>query len=229
MIRKKETKANSHFEFLLNRRLLNSKRSQSHVEIMLSFVIFIGVLIFIFIFLNPFAKTAEKVSVIDDIQKIVVKDINSEIGKLSVIGDSGIVDYVFPSEYGNNFVEVQETFLNPIKCQLYFSDIFGLGSKNCQFTSYALGVYSKEEMIVWDKIILLKQSYETDYNSLKSLLKISDDFSFSFKNIGGGEIGALSVSKNPPVGVNVESKDFPVRVIDSLGKINELILNIRVW
>ena len=205
------------------------KKAQSHVEIMLSFVIFVGALIFIFIFLNPFAKTAEKVSVIDDIQKIVVKDISSEIGKLSVIGDSGIVDYAFPLEYGNNFVEVQETFSNPIKCQLYFSDVFGAGSKNCQFTSYALGVYSKEEMIVWDKIILLKQDYETDYNSLKSLLKISDDFSFSFKNIGGGEIGVLSVSKDPPVGVNVESKDFPVRVIDSSGNINELILNIRVW
>ena len=208
---------------------MRNKKAQSHVEIMLSFIIFIGALMFIFIFLNPFAKTGEKVSVIDDIQKIVVKDISSEIGKLSVIGDSGTVDYVFPSEYGNNFVEVQETFLNPIKCQLYFSDIFGAGTQTCQFTSYALGVYSKEEIIVWDKIILLKQNHETDYNNLKSLLKISDDFSFSFKNIGGGEIGALSVLKNPPVGVNVESKDFPVRVIDSSGNINELILNIRVW
>ncbi len=206
-----------------------NKTAQSHVEIMLSFIIFIGALIFIFIFLNPFAKTGEKVSIIDDIQKIVVKDISSEIGKLSVIGDSGTIDYVFPSEYGNNFVEVQETFSNPIKCQLYFSDIFGSGTQTCQFTSYALGVYSKEEMIVWDKIISLKQSYETDYNGLKSLLEISDDFSFSFKNIGGGEIGALNVSKNPPIGVNVESKDFPVRVIDSSGNINELILNIKVW
>lgn len=204
-------------------------KAQSHVEMMLSFVIFIGALIFIFIFLNPFAKTGEKVSIIDDIQKIVVKNMSSEIGKLSVIGDSGIVDYAFPLEYGNNFVEVQETFSNPIKCQLYFSDVFGAGTQTCQFTSYALGVYSKEEIIVWDKIISLKQNYETDYNGLKSLLDISDDFSFSFKNIGGGEIGVLSVSKDPPVGVNVESKDFPVRVIDSLGNINELILNIRVW
>lgn len=204
-------------------------KAQSHVEMMLSFVIFIGALIFIFIFLNPFAKTGEKVSIIDDIQKIVVKNMSSEIGKLSVIGDSGIVDYAFPLEYGNNFVEVQETFSNPIKCQLYFSDVFGAGTQTCQFTSYAFGVYSKEEIIVWDKIISLKQNYETNYNGLKSLLDISDDFSFSFKNIGGGEIGVLSVSKDPPVGVNVESKDFPVRVIDSLGNINELILNIRVW
>lgn len=204
-------------------------KAQSHVEMMLSLVIFVGALLFIFIFLNPFARTAEKISIIDGIQKIVVEDMSSEIGKLSVIGDSGAVDYVFPSEYGNNFVEVQETFSNPIKCQLYFSDIFGSGTQTCQFTSYALGVYSKEEIIVRNKIISLKQNYETDYNNLKSSLEILDDFSFSFKNIGGGEIGALSVSKNPPVGVNVESKDFPVRVIDSLGNINELILNIRVW
>ena len=205
------------------------KKAQSHVEMMLSLVIFVGALTFIFIFLNPFAKTGEKISIIDEIQKTVVEDMSSEIGKLSVIGDTGPNNYIIPSGYGSNFIEVQETFSNPIKCQLYFSDVFGAGTQTCQFNAYTLGVYSKEEMIVWDKIILLKQNYETDYNNLKSLLGISDDFSFSFRNIGGGEIGVLSVLKNPPVGVNVESKDFPVRVMDNSGNINELILNIRVW
>ena len=208
---------------------MKNKKAQSHVEMMLSFVIFVGALIFIFIFLNPFAKTADKISVIDDIQKVLIKDIGSEIGKLSVIGDSGTNPPTIPSGYGNNFIEVQETFSNPIKCNLYFSNDFGVGTQNCQFNSYILGVYSKEEMIVWGKITILKTNYDADYSGLKSSLGISEDFSFSFKNIGGGEVGALSVSKNPPVGVNVESKDFPVRVINSLGNINELILNIKVW
>ncbi len=208
---------------------MQNKKAQSHVEMMLSFVIFVGALMFIFIFLNPFAKTADKISVIDDIQRVIIEDIGSEVGKLSVIGDSGTVDYTIPSEYGANFIEVQETFSNPIKCNLYFSDDFSVGTQTCQFDSYVLGVYSKEEIIVWDKIVLLKSNYETGYSGLKNSLGISEDFSFNFKSIGGGEIVVLSVSKNPPVGVNVESNDFPVRVIDSLGNINELILNIRVW
>ncbi len=207
---------------------MKNNKAQSHVEMMLSFVIFIGALIFIFIFLNPFTKTGGGISVIDDIQKNIIAEISSEIGKLSVIGGDGIGNYDFPLEYGNNFIEVQET-LDPKKCNLYFSDDFSVGTKTCQFNSYTLGVYSKEKMIVWDKIISLKQDYDTGYSGLKSKLGTSKDFSFSFKNIGGGEITALSVSKNPPSGVNVESKNIPLRVIDSFGNINELILNIRVW
>lgn len=224
-----KNKKTSHFEFLLNRKLLNSKRSQSHVEMMLSFVIFVGALMFIFIFLNPFAKTAEKISVIDDIQKTILENIGSEVGKLSVIGNSGGVDYTIPAVYGNNFIEVQETFSDPIKCNLYFSNDFGVGTQTCQFDNYVLGVYSKEKMVVWNKITSLKSNYEADYSGLKSSLGISQDFSFSFKNINGAEIEELSALKNPGVGVNVESIDFPVRVIDSSGNINELILNIRVW
>jgi len=195
---------------------------------MLSFVIFVGALIFIFIFLNPFAKTSGKTSVINNIQEIIIKNMISEIGKMSVIGETGSGNYNLPLEYGNNFIEVQETS-NPVKCNLYFSDEFSVGGKTCQFDTYTLGVYSKEKMIVWNKIALLKQNYETDYNSLKSSLNINDDFSFNFKDIGGGEISELSVSKTAPVGVNVESKDFPFRVIDDSGTIHELILNLRVW
>ena len=64
---------------------MENKKAQSHVEMMLSFVIFVGALMFIFIFLNPFAKTADKVSVIDDIQRVLIEDIGSEVGKMSVI------------------------------------------------------------------------------------------------------------------------------------------------
>jgi hypothetical protein len=204
-----------------------NNRAQAHVEVILSFIIFIGALIFIFVFLNPFAETEEKVSVADKTGNIIIEEMSSEIGKLSVIGDSGIGDYNLPSEYGNNFVEVQETAI-PLKCNVYFSDDFS-GNKNCQFNTYTLGVYTKETMVVWNKVILLKQGYETDYQGLKSNLGISDDFVFSFSSIGGGDITAISVSKTPPIGAEVKSENIPVRLIDNSGIIQELILNVRVW
>ena len=65
--------------------------------------------------------------------------------------------------------------------------------------------------------------------SLKNSLGISGEFAFSFKNIISGEIAVLSVSKQIPVGVNVEAKEFPVRVINDQGVIQELIFNLMVW
>jgi len=66
-------RSNSRFDFVTKNNILSkSKRSQSHVEVFLSFVIFIGFLLFIFIFLNPFAK-AKPNYIMDNIQKAVVK------------------------------------------------------------------------------------------------------------------------------------------------------------
>ncbi len=207
-------------------------KAQGHLEVILSFALFIGAIIFIFIFINPFAKTKESVSGIDDIRDSFIDEISSTIGRISVIGiESGAgSEYILPSEYGNSFKEVSEPNTNPLKLNIYFSnEVFGSGVKNTLFDSYELGVYSEEDMVVWEKIVNLKQDYETGYSDLKSSLGAKNDFAFSFNKIDLEEVSELSVLKDSPIGVDVESKQFPVRVIDSLGKIHELILNIRVW
>jgi len=182
------------------------KRAQSHVEIMLSFVLFMGALILIFMFINPFSKADEQISVIDNVQKALINQTSMEIGKLSIITED-------------------EAYC--------FSDIFLTYAPNKEdgcSDPYTAGVYLKENMIVWAKIENLVSNYNTDYSGLKSSLNILNDFSFSFKNIAGDEEVVLTpTSKTPPIGVNVEAKEFPVRVIDSSANIHELILNIRVW
>jgi len=206
-----------------------NKNGQGHLEIILSFVLFIGALIFVFMFINPFAKT-EEISVIGDIQEKIINNISLDVGKLSVIVGVENGCYNFnPDNYIGNYQEVNE---GNIKYSIYFGEIFEnvTQKKDSEcLTDYTLGLYSKEEFIIYEKIKELATNYNSDYEGLKTSLGIANDFSFSFKNIVNEEISELSVSKETPIGVNIEAKEFPIRVINSTGDVNELILNLRAW
>ena len=206
-----------------------NKLGQAHIEIMLSFVIFIGFLIFVLVFLNPFAK-AKPDYIMNNIENAIIKNISAEIGKMSVIGDEGSNDYIILSPYNNiNFVEKTDTTSPTKKCTLYFSnEIFNTKMKNCGFSAPPrFGVYSTEKMIVYEKIESLIMNYNLNYENLKSLFGISNDFVFSLRDLNGAEL--IKVERNIPSGIEVESKDIPIRIINSSADIKEGILNIRSW
>jgi len=217
-------------------RYSGSKRSQGHVEVIISLVLFVGFLIVIFILMSGFFKVKQGPP-INHIQKAVIKDINEEIGILSVIVKDAEVDCYSLDEvndnYGNNFVEIQDSE-NPRKYTIYYGDFFDsdrVGVISCEGGDdsegrYTLGVYIEEEIIVYEEIERFVGEYENGYGGLKESLKIGD-FDFIFKDIDGNEI--LSVSGNIPENVNVIAREFPVRVIDKDAKIHELKLNIRAW
>lgn len=207
------------------------RKSQSHVEMILSFTLFVGVLIIVFIFINPFSKSGEKNNDIEQFFNIFLNEISLNAGKISVIVNSDNDCYNRPSQFGEKFIEVQDSS-NQRKYTLYFSDSFGIGSISCSARAkrnYTLGVYSEESIILYEKIANLKTRYESDYESLKQSLGILGDFSWTFKNLNGEEISQLSVSREIPSGLNVETKEIPVIIIDKSGRFYEYMLNFKVW
>jgi hypothetical protein len=212
----------------MKRKSWNS-RSQAHVEMMISFVIFLGALILIFLFLSPFAKTKTVDNSINEVQKIILNKISSDIGKLSVIVNSSSDCYDVPAEYGTGFIEAPDA--NPRRYNLYFN-LNGAGLKSCLTSTgrnFSLGVYSTENLVVYDNAVGLTNNYNSDYKELKNSLGITKDFSFSFRELDGSAINQISVLKNISQGIEVSSNDIPVRVINSSAAIKNLILNIRVW
>ena len=212
-------------------RLSFNRKAQGHVEMILSFVLFVGALIVLFIFINPFAKT-EEVSVIEGIQERIIDEISLEIGRLSAIVENEAIDCYSLSglSYGANYIEKQDSH-NLRKYNIYFSDSFikNAPHEGCGPLNYALGTYSSEKMISYNKTKDLVTDYNADYEALKQKLGITSEFVFSFTNLLGVVDSDLSVSKQPPAGINVEAKEFPVRVIDNNADIQELILNVRAW
>ena len=97
-----------------------NNRAQGHIEIILSFLIFIGFLLFMFIFLNPFAKVETK-DIIDNIKDSIINEISSEVGKLSIIVET--TNHCYDNSkvlvYGSKYLEVNEDR----KYTIYFNDI----------------------------------------------------------------------------------------------------------
>ncbi|MFA7708055.1 MAG: hypothetical protein WCX73_03835 [Candidatus Pacearchaeota archaeon] len=210
---------------------IKNKEAQGHIEIILSFTLFVGFLLFIFIFLNPFAKTESK-QIINNIQESIINKITGEIGKLSIIVTSteDCYDSSKVLAYGDKFIEIVDSN-NPRKYTIYYNDIFVSPSvPSCSSKSgrvFSLGTYSTEEIIIYEKIQELRTDYTNNYESLKTSLGILNDFMFELKRIDGGV--EISVDKVIPKGEEVESVNIPMRVINSKGIISEYILNIRAW
>jgi len=231
MSKRSNSRSESVFDLI---RLPDSKRSQGHVEMIISFVLFVGVLLILFVFINPLAKTNDKGVDIERISGIIVDEMNSDVGMVSVI----IKNIVLPDDYcydvsgfadGRNFLEIQ----NGRKFEIYFSDKLNNNApyqdNACPSDSFDMGVYSEKKIIIYENVENLKARYEGDYSNLKNSLGILDNFIFSFREINGNEIPDLTVSKTIPSGVNVKIKEFPVIVMNADGNFQQLILNIGVW
>jgi hypothetical protein len=108
------------------------KKSQSHIEVIISFILFMGAIFLIFYFLNPLGKTEDKNPAADRVIRTIMENITYEFGRLSVVGKGGNCQghgadccYYFTdiSLYGNKYVEA-DIRTGTKKLDLYFSDIF---------------------------------------------------------------------------------------------------------
>ena len=202
---------------------------------MISTVFFIGFIMFILLYMNPFTVIKEDIF-IDPMKIRVLEEIQSDLGILSVIVNTSNDCYDLTEInllHGDNFTEGGNL---DRKYTIYYGDFFnssivGDGSITCTSRpdlNFTLGGYIEDEIIVYEKIKDLKNSYESNYGGLKESLNIAD-FEFKFKDFDNQEIPELSVDGIIPSNVDVFSREIPVRVIDQNTNINEYIFRIRVW
>ncbi len=213
-----------------------NKIAGSHVEMVLSLVLFVSFLFFVFIIINPLSKT--KQNIIFGSEQLLIDSLSSEIGKLSIILNSINDCYDLSNVnqiYGDNFVEISDP-INPGKLTIYYGDIFdpSIMGQSCSYNlshKFSFGGYQKENFIVYGKILALKNDYESNYELTRESLGIRD-FAFSFKKLDGTKIDELSIDSSYekiPGNVDVYSNEILVRVVDNQANIQELVLNIKFW
>jgi len=208
-----------------------NQKAQAHIEIVIAFTLFIGIVLTFFILVKPFAYTQAKPQ--ENIQSIILNSITERIGILSVTTKIDANCYSINDvlgDYGNNFVEIKE---NSRKYEIYFHSMFVQREISCAGNpeDFSLGIYTTQNLLTKPRIITLKDQYETNYPQLKQTLGIKRDFVFEFKDLDRNMISELTPlnQKIPPTGVNVIANEFPVQVIDSEGGVEEYILNLRIW
>lgn len=208
-----------------------SNKAQAHVEIILATTLFIGFLLFLFVFLNSSFKATAEIPT-EKIQNKIFDELQEEVGTLLVVVETTDDCYSLApveSDYGTNFREVQDTS-NPRRYTIYYGNFINPSSISCSGKpeNYEYGAYKEENIIVESNIADLVNRYNEDYVNLRQELGLGN-FEFEFRDSNNERIDEFSVSGKIPDSTNVNSKDFPVRVIDNNAKISSLTLNIRAW
>lgn len=211
-----------------------SKKSQGHVEFMVSFVLFVSAVIMLFVIINPLKNPESKLKIQENGKDILINNLSIYVGKLDISSEPPYCYKFDSSSYGNVFFE---SYKNPDSnkriYEIYFSDFLSNEHLNykadCNADKYVLGSYISEKIILKSKIIELKKNYEQNYKETKKQIGISNDFVFTFKDKNKKIIEELSVQRETSKNVNKYATEFPVRVIDERANINEMILNINLW
>jgi hypothetical protein len=87
------------------------KKSQVHVEMMLSFVIFLSAVLIILYLLNPLSEKRNKSYNINEVETALLKKISTDVGKLSIILNSTkkVCYDLDPKKYSDlNYTEVYD-------------------------------------------------------------------------------------------------------------------------
>ncbi|MDD5149131.1 MAG: hypothetical protein PHC28_01440 [Flavobacterium sp.] len=228
---------------------MKSKKSLSHVEMMISFSLFVIFLILLFAIFNPLETSSSNEVSLSIIEKWINENAEIDVKTSTLIiqtasvGDCFSVDKIseekvvaFKDEKKIISENSDKTFLENKGAgvySLYFSDYFSSGNfdEDCVALSdgeYSFGVTKDEKFLLVSKVEKLEENYYSDYESLKKEIGISgNDFEFILQEINGKKI--INATMNEPSGVNIYSENINVEVIDENANIKNLILNLKIW
>lgn len=233
-----------------------ARKRGSHVEIVLSFAIFILFLIFLYpLLIEPAISTEDDKSFfLDDTKNSIIENISSNVTVLTFNSGSasgncinlnnffsvnGINSKIVVEDYyGNNqnvringsSLQILRTNTSETFFKIYNSEDFASISNSvqnpCSTVSYTQGLTKEDDFSFEKKIIFLVESYNKDYESLKSVLGLSGDneFDFTFSYQNGTIVG---IKKD--ITSNIFADETQIEYFNTNGNLNFGKLNIRVY
>lgn len=238
---------------------MNKKAQGTHIEIVISFVIFIGFLLFLIVVFNPLQQT-ENPKMVDFIFNDLNKEMSVERGKVSFSNKSAISgncfslqsseliedlncsqnDIVVKHKTSSGFSQVDASVsddrINISDDEGGFYTIYcapGLDessfSDSCDSVDFSLGIIKKRKIWSEEKLVDLKDNFGR-YKS-----RISDkDFGFELIGKNSEEVKKLggdfiNVSSGKPDSVSVFAKTFPIEVLRNNASVERYKARVFVW
>ena len=232
---------------------IKNKRA-SHVGFILSFVIFITFLIFLFsIFGSPIKFSSSKDSVVDYLQIELENRLTSNLTIITIsptptdkncisidnqgfdlLGMNVIVkdkdNNVVPSKISGNNLYFKWSGEEYFK--LFYAQELQSGNLDNWADCYTLASgdinsYREDYYFDKDKIEKFISDYNLNYTQLKKDLgfPINDEFSLSFTDADGN----ITQTNQKEAVTDIFSREIPVQYFDETAKINSGFINIRVW
>ena len=237
--------------------IYKKNKRASHVGVILSFVIFITFIVFLYSTIEPMTKVQRgkqdlvkylKIELINKFKNnlttvsiAIDEDISQDCIKINSIDAEGNV--VVKNESGrilNSFLSSGKLNINREDCinlKIYYSKEFSEGSfLDCNTElqkdiDYTIGLIRTTKEIFLSKIINLTKfinESDSNYNEIKKELKIPLGSEFSFI-FEDSDKKEIAKTKQKNVSVDVYAEEVPAQYIDSEANINPGFLKIKVW
>ena len=236
-------------------RKIKNKKGAGHVEMIISFVIFLSFIVFILIVFNPFRKPQTGPS-LDIIETKILNYVSTNLTVFSVrINSSAYGDinsescFIVNYTMDNNLIikDEQESIISGKieNTELYFENsgefyrVYlseelqendpGSSCHKINKGNYTIGatrVYNKVSSSKLDGFFQEYNSGENGYSQLKQNLSITDDFNVIITS--GGNI-IYEARRYKPEAIDIIAKDVPIEILDENANLNPVIMNIQVW
>ncbi len=229
-----------------------NSRGISHIEVILSFVIFVTFLIFAFYYFSPF-KADDGLSTFGEyVSNKILQESSIVVEKYSIFikSDSILVSLDSPSELNNPGMLARNslgqkvdsgisgeiiTFSNPPNRFViaYFSTYLDrnqlIGGDFLTPENYSISSSETLEIISEGKLVELNSTYYGDYETLKSRLNIPHTRDFGFRiEFDNGE--TILADREHSQNIEVFSKERRVEILRNTNKVEEFAtLTVMVW
>jgi len=235
---------------------MKSKKG-SHVGVVLSFVIFITFVVFLYLLVQPTASFKNKGNLLENLENRITLISSNNLTTASVFVDtpgSGCAelnDFFSITGMENNVISIDE-FGSILQLEVSGDDlrvetdenffrVFGseefetpTGSlTGCQplneGSDYFLGLVRTSEEIYETRIIELIDEYDSNYQGLKETLGVGvgDEFGFSFTYSNGTTI--MTEERNVPASISIFVNNVQIQYINRTGARELGILSVRIW
>lgn len=231
------------------------KKATSHIEIVLSFVIFVGFVVFFLAVFNPLKFSKKDYSSAEIAEKRIMANISTNLSFVTIILNDSVTAscFSFDSQLERVIVRNQTGFIvnatgggGSVKIErgnsrffyIYSYDNFVENSLaescvNLPNENYTLGLSMNLKVISNRSFANFKQKFETNPVQLRTELGISSlsKFVVNVTNTRGtGLFGVAPLDfRNRPRNIEVFVKESPVQVIYENGALESGILHVEVW
>ena len=210
-------------------KMIRGKKGAGHVEMIISFVIFIGFLIFLFVMFNPFQKPADNSDVdavyikLEEAMEVELTSVSVNIKTLteptktcSAIIDSELIDDLNCDTLGVIVKKDGSTKIsgniegNLINIQggpgfytiLCAKDLITQSISGCSSADYTIGIINTKKM--WAKSELTNFDIATN--------KFADNYGFVVSDLNKQVLVNKYDSTKVPTGIRVQAKSYPIDV-----------------
>jgi hypothetical protein len=239
--------------------IFGNKKAQGHVELILSFVIFVGFVFSIFVFLNPLkqpsmsfvsfetvqTKLVDNVTIAyQSIPLILNRSLSSSVTCFSVnntLKATGNIlakssdDLIIRASNSSSKLYLQNK-LNEKFYTIYFSDSFNnysiADTASCLALSeqnYSFGAPSYETLILFENLIFLDNSYVSNYPAVIENLGLENNFEFGISNLNRTILVNDTFLVHRLKSTNVLARDVLLKTINKNATQVDIFLNLRVW